>query len=249
MTGHNTIDPRTVSDFISLNSIKLAPEMSRITSRLRFNIKQPAIRHIRELLSSVLSKTEPEAVYKNCRITWIAANSLVIDGVQFDYPLLRINLSQASLIFPFMITAGRKIESVSSSTDDPRDGYCLDIIKDLVLEEIFKSLESNMMQKHHLPYLWSLIPGEMEAWPVSGQKGLFRLLGNITEAAGVTLQSDYSLSPKFSRSGIFFYTETEFEGCQVCAKEPCMMRRAQFNAQLARQKGLKIRKVCGKDTA
>ena len=147
------------------------------------------------------------------------------------------------------MTLGSRFESVFDKFYGPDEIYCLHITRQLVLEETLKALQIHLVHKYSLPYVWSLTTGEMQAWPLSGQKELFALLGGNSETIGVRLQPDFTLRPAYSLSGFFYFAETEFEGCQICSKEPCMMRRAQYNAELAAQKGLKIRRVCGKDTA
>jgi hypothetical protein len=200
-------------------------------------------------MESVLLAAEPKAQYQISRVTGKSSRGLEIDGVLFNYPLLRFNLDKATLIFPFCATTGERLENLENPRDESDEEYCLKIIKQLLLDETIKALQIHLKDEYRLPYIWSLIAGEMEAWPASGQKELFRLLRDTAKSTGVRLLSDFSLRPVYSSSGIFYFAETEFEGCQVCSKEPCMMRRAQYNAELANQKGLKIRKVCGRDTA
>jgi hypothetical protein len=250
MTIVNIIDKPSLEDMVRLENIKVDPDISRITNRLRFTTRNSLTRsRIHDLLTAMLAATEPEAVYKTSSITARTNAGLEIDGIPFSYPLLRFNLDKASQIFPFIVTAGDLIGPFNSTSYQPDELYCLDIIKDLVLDETLKYLQTHLMRKFHLSYIWSLKAGEMQAWPLSGQKGLFEVLGNAGEEIGVRLQPDFTLLPVYSRSGFFYYADTEFEGCQVCSKEPCMMRRAQYNDELAGKKGLRIRKVCGKETA
>jgi hypothetical protein len=237
-------------DIVVLQNIRPNVDFSRIMNRFRFTAGgQLSQTRIREILESVLAAAATRAVYQISRITAKTKNGLEIDGVQFNYPLLRINLDKASQIFPFCVTAGDPIQAIQGPPGEPHESYCLKIIQQLVLDEIVKSLQNHLTQRYHLPYIWSMTPGDMQAWPLSGQKELFEVMGDAPQAIGVKLQSDFSLLPVYSRSGLFYFAETVFEGCQVCPREPCMMRRAQYSAALAAQKGLKIGKVCGQDTA
>jgi hypothetical protein len=237
-------------DLVVLQNIQPRVDFSRIMNRLRFTAGgQLSQTRIREILERVLLATAARALYQISRITVKTKNGLDLDGVQFSYPLLRVNLNKASQIFPFCVTTGDPIQAIPGPPGEPHESYCLKIIQQLVLDETVKSLQNHLTQKYHLPYIWSMIPGDMQAWPLSGQKELFEVMGDAPQAIGVKLQPDFSLLPVYSRSGLFYFAETVFEGCQVCSREPCMMRRAQYNAELAAQKGLKIGKVCGQDTA
>jgi hypothetical protein len=250
MTLRSTKNQGAIQGTVLLEDIRFQLDISRITDRLRFTvIGELTMSRIREILQKVQMAAKPRGLYQTSRVTAKTSEFIEIDGVRFNFPLLRTNLDKATLIFPFCVTAGSQIEAVACDIYQPAEIYCVAVIKQLFLDETIKFVQNHLRHLYHLPYIWSLIAGEMEAWPLSGQKMLFEVLGEDTRAIGVKIQPDFSLVPSYSRSGIFYFSETEFEGCQVCSKEPCMMRRAQFNAELAAQKGLKIRKVCGKDTA
>ncbi|HSW57700.1 MAG TPA: hypothetical protein VLH15_04825 [Dehalococcoidales bacterium] len=246
----DSIDKITAGGILFLNPVEAVPDIKRITARLKLNVSSPLPEsRIRQILATLSQKAQPRAACKLSLETGKLNHSLKIDGVRFDAPFLRVNLASAKLIFPFMVTAGEELESFQLNTRNVDEDYCLKTIKELVLDEACHTLQRILRQKYHLPYLWSLIPGELQAWPLSGIKNIFRIATDLSRVTGIRLQADYSLSPVYSRCGFFYYTETEFEGCQVCSREPCMMRRAQYNPDLARQKGLKIGRVCGKDTA
>jgi hypothetical protein len=252
--------PKTVfPDLVKIDQLKVKPDLTRMQERLRFSTaaKIPAQR-LTELAEMVQTAARPQALYKTSRITARSADGLTIDRVRINRPLLKVNLAKAVHIWPFAATLGADIDRLEltgqGGTGDAQaaankaENYVLEIVKEQLLEATLRSLGDHLTGRFHLNYIWSLICGEMEAWPRSENQSVLALLGDIREQSGITLQADYSLKPRYSRSGLFYYVETEFEGCQVCAKEPCMMRRAQFNPELAAKPGLKVNKVCGRET-
>jgi hypothetical protein len=250
MTVTAIIEKPAARNAVVLENIRLNPDVSRLMDRFRFTGKgHLTSRRILTLWEVVLREIEPRAVYRAVRISSRRPGGLEIERVRFDYPLLRYNLDKAGRIFAFCLTVVDRLEALISGSSDAEERHCLTVIEQLVVSDTLKEFQSYLLLKYHLPYIWSLVVGEMQAWPSAGHPQLFQVLGDPEPSIGVRLQPDFSLLPASSCAGFFYFTETEFEGCQVCSKEPCMMRRAQYNAELADQKGLKVRKVCGRDTA
>ena len=78
-------------------------------------------------------------------------------------------------------------------------------------------------------------PGSLADWPLTQQKELFSILGNVEAAIGVTLTDGMAMVPTKSTSGIYFATEIRFESCQLCPNEGCIGRRAPYDPDLAKQ--------------
>ena len=230
----------TLKDTIILDNIQISPNISRIMARLRFHGETGLPEEeVQSLLDSVISVSRPKAAYKVSRITARNPDGVEIDGVKFSSPLLRVNLEKTERVFPYCATCGEEADSVCISNCDERKRYCLDAIKEVMLQEIMDYLQNHLIQQYELDYIWSLNPGEMEAWPANHRQILFALLGGAAERIGLSLTPKFQLTPAFSQTGIFYYVETEFESCQLCAKEPCMGRRAPYNAELAKKHTLK----------
>jgi hypothetical protein len=250
MTANGIFQKHSNQKVNVLDNLQLKLDIERLMSRLRFSPASALTQErVVELTEIQLSNTQSRAFYRSSQITAKSDRALEIYGVAFSNAVLRFNLDKASLIFPFCLTVVDRIEGAENPASGMAEEYCINVIKEWAAEKAFDELQNHLTGQYHLAYLWSLVSGEIEAWPPSGRKELFQLLREAHKTIGVKLQPDFSLFPASSRCGFFYYAETEFEGCQVCSKEPCMMRRAQYNAALASKKGLKIRKVCGRDTA
>ena len=80
----------------------------------------------------------------------------------------------------------------------------------------------------------------MDDWPITQQKELFSLFGDVEELIGVTLTESCLMVPLKSSSGIYFPTEVTFETCQLCPREVCESRRAPYDRALAREYGIAV---------
>jgi len=68
--------------------------------------------------------------------------------------------------------------------------------------------------------------------PISQQKQLFQLLGDVESAVGVGLTDSFLMMPNKTVSGIFFPTEVNFVSCQLCTRENCPRRRTEYTGTI-----------------
>ena len=229
----------TLRDIEVLNNIPVMPDISRIMARLRFHGDTGITEQdVNDILKTVLAVSRPRAIYKVSNITSRSSESVEIDGIKFVSPLLRVNLDKAERVFPYCVTCGEEIDSLRIDTCDESRRYCLDAIKEALLQGVIDYLQNHLIRKYSLDYIWRLNPGDMEAWPASHRKILLSLLRDAVEEIGVGITPEDKLTPAYSQTGLFYYTEIEFESCQLCSKEPCMGRRA-YNPELAKKRSLK----------
>lgn len=76
--------------------------------------------------------------------------------------------------------------------------------------------------------------GAANVWPITQQKQLFSVFGDVEKLIGVRLTDRCLMIPIKSVSGIFFPTagDNTFASCQLCPREECIRRRAPFDAEL-----------------
>jgi hypothetical protein len=201
-----------------------------------------------QLVKKGATVARPIAIFKASPVQNLSANVINIDGIRFDNALLRVNLKDVDRAFPYLVSCGHEIDSMKLSGKQAGLNYVVDAVKEMVLAEAANYLRNHITDKYNLDYLWSLQPGEPQAWKIEDRRLLFEMLGQVEELTGVKLSSDNSLIPKQSTCGIFYYAKVEFEGCQVCAQEPCMGRRAPYSEELAKKFSDRARKPCGMAT-
>jgi hypothetical protein len=77
--------------------------------------------------------------------------------------------------------------------------------------------------------------GSADIWPITQQKELFSIFGDVESLIGVRLTDTYLMLPIKSVSGVIFQTETTFETCQLCPREACIGRRVEYKPDLVRK--------------
>jgi hypothetical protein len=231
-----------------LETIPFKLERSAVMRRMLFNGEKPGFAgDARELAKKVKASAHPRAIYKVSRVSGRRRDSLEIDGVRFSGYLLPANLAGTGRVFVYAVTCGDELEALQLPADDSASRqYCLEMLKGMVLTSSVEYLREYLTRHYHLDFLFSLSPGEYEAWPLVYRAGLFAVLGDVKKLIGVSPEEDGSAGPMHSTSGLFYYTETRFENCQLCSREPCMMRRAPFSPELVRRLKLTPHTLCSR---
>jgi cobalamin-dependent methionine synthase I len=112
------------------------------------------------------------------------------------------------------------------------ENYWADSIKETVLRSAFDSFNGHLKKTYRLGKTARINPGSLEDWPIDEQHILFSLLGDTNESIGLDLLESYLMFPTKSLSGIQFPTEEHFESCQLCPRENCPGRRANYEETL-----------------
>jgi hypothetical protein len=219
-----------------LSGIPINLELGKVLRRLRLREANENIENtVRELLEIIRPVAKPKAVYAVCYVENRNAESLDIGGVRFTSRLLRVNLDRIERVFPYVATCGRELDEIAVPAEDFMKSYCLDVIKEMALRSAISYLENYLKTKYALGQLSRMNPGSLESWPVTQQRELFSVLGDVEAAIGVELTESYLMIPVKSVSGIFFPTEVRFESCQLCRRAVCRERRAPYEPKLARK--------------
>jgi hypothetical protein len=192
-------------------------------------------RTIRELICIALPVAKPKALYEVSYVTKKNKHSLCIDGVRFTSRVLRVNLNRVERVFPFVVTCGVELNSISVPTNDLMRYFCFDTIKEEVLRSAIDFLKDYIETRYALPPLSMMNPGSLKSWPITQQKKLFSIFGNVEALIGVKLTKSSVMVPLKSTSGIFFPTEVAFESCQLCPRKVCIERRAPYDPDLAKK--------------
>jgi len=189
----------------------------------------------RELLEIARPRANPKAVYEISYVENKNKDSLDIGGVSFTSRVLRVNLDKIERVFPYVATCGRELDEIAVPTGDFMRSYCLDVIREMALHAAISYLENFLKRNYVLGQLSRMNPGSLDSWPVTQQRELFSIFGNVEDLIGVKLTESCLMIPVKSVSGIFFPTEVRFESCQLCQREACSGRRAPYDPELARK--------------
>jgi hypothetical protein len=158
-----------------------------------------------------------------------------IDGAIFKSRLLSKLLRNRDMVIPFIATIGKELDELPIPPHDMMRQFCLDNIKTVVLVAAVDYLTEYVKEKHNIPQVALLNPGEIEDWYITEQRPLFSLFNDVEERIGVTLTAGGVMKPIKSRSGIIFPNDTGFLSCQLCTQLKCPGRRAKYNPELVKE--------------
>jgi hypothetical protein len=190
---------------------------------------------VRGALTQLLPIAKPKALYKESYIGKRGNNVVEIDGVEFKSSILLQNLENAEKVFPYVVTAGRELEVVEISKEDMMKVFLYDAVKELILERAFGFFEDYLKHNYALGLVSHMNPGSLNDWPVSQQKQLFQLFGDVEALVGVRLTPSYLMDPIKSVSGIHFPAEISFQSCMLCKRASCPKRRSPYDPEMEKR--------------
>ncbi len=190
-------------------------------------------KYMDEIISLAVPAARPKGLYKLSCIGARERDWIEIDNVRIKSRVLSKSLINIDTVFPYIFTCGRELDELPVSPKDTFRYFCLDMLKMYISMEAAKFFMNYIKEKHDMPDIIHLHPGEFEDLSIDEQVPLFSLFNNVDREIGVTLTSTKTIQPVKSGSGILFSNGHSFESCQLCLQENCAGRRAQYNPDLA----------------
>ena len=218
------------------DNIPVSLEPDKVLQFMHVRSNSPQVEGlVQELIEVVRPIAKPKAVYKVSYVDAKDGDTVTIDGIRFTSRVLRINLDPVERVFPYVATCGTELEEISVPSADFVKSFCLDAVKTVVLRSAIAYLSDHLKKYYALGEMSHMNPGSLDSWPVSQQRELFSLFGNVEELIGVRLTEGCMMIPMKSVSGIHFPTEVRFESCQLCPREKCFGRKAPYDPELAKK--------------
>jgi hypothetical protein len=219
-----------------LDSIPFQPNLDNLLQYCHIRKGSPQIREIEAMLRLAEVIARPKAIFTIALVDKRGDEEVVMDGISFKSRVLQVNLSQVHRVFAYVATCGVEIQEWARSYKDALEGYWADAIMVLALGAASDALINHILERYQPGSLASMNPGSLEDWPITEQRPLFKLLGDVKAAIGVELTESLLMVPTKSVSGIYFQTESGYANCQLCPREICPNRRAQYAANLYAEK-------------
>lgn len=192
---------------------------------------------MQRLLDTAAPALEPRAAFLVSYVEEREDSAVVIDSVRFRSKVLVRNLKGIGRVFPYVVTMGSALDRIVQGTEDVLERYLLDEIGNFALNAARNRLQDYLCRKFALKKISFMAPGSLEDWPIQEQRGLFSLFGDVESAVGVTLTDSLMMVPRKSVSGLYFPSEVAFFNCQLCPRERCQGRKAQYDIAKAREYG------------
>lgn len=175
---------------------------------------------------------KPKAMYTLSSINSRSEEHVVVDNVTLSSRVMPVNFADINRVFPYVVTCGRELYEWAAGLEDMLEQYWANIIMEQALAAALRYFYDHVEKEYRLGKFKSMNPGSLEDWPISQQRQLFQIIGNVKEWIGVELTDSYLMIPVKSTSGILFQTQSNFENCQLCPREGCPNRRAKHHPHL-----------------
>jgi hypothetical protein len=221
---------------IVLEDFPLRIERAPLFAKLGVDPADALAEELELLVADAERVGRPRAMYRLAPVGARAEAETSIGGVSFASRVLAVNLAGVDRVFAYVLSCGTELQAWSDSLADPLAQFWAETIKEFSLGCATAAFLADVEQRFALGASSSMNPGSLPDWPLAQQVPLFRLMGDVTAAIGVTLSESCVMLPTKSVSGILFATEHDFASCQLCPREECPNRRAPYDPGLFEQR-------------
>ncbi len=213
-----------------LDKIPFTPDREAFYKKIRLDGFPELKNEVDRFLDTALERLQPKALFKESFIDERNDRTIIIEGQQFESPTLSMNLREVEKVFPYIAGCGNEIEDMDLSGYDFLADFWRDALKETALNTAIENLQTTVSKDFGVKKFSSMNPGsaDAEVWPIEQQEQLFALFGNVEEMIGVRLTESFLMMPNKSVSGMFFASDERYINCQVCSRENCPRRRAEF---------------------
>ncbi|NLG26109.1 MAG: vitamin B12 dependent methionine synthase [Clostridiales bacterium] len=186
-----------------------------------------------ELFDTASAIARPRMAYCRCDIELLDDNRVRVGDMAFKSRILRVNMDDVKQAFPYVATCGRELHDLAESKDDPLEKYWVLTIAETVLYEGLNTALAAIRATEGTGTLYAMNPGSLPDWPLSEQRPLFHLLGDVMGTIGVELTESCLMMPVKSVSGLMFESRIHYTNCALCPRDGCPNRREPYQPEMA----------------
>jgi hypothetical protein len=223
-------------DATVIDSIPFSFAEQEFEQLTHIDLSAPSFKATAGLIETALTVARPKAMYKVCFIDERTEEAVDLEGIRFTSKVLRGNLEEVERVFPYVVTCGVELDTVGVPENDLFAGFLLDGLKEMALRQAAEHFKRHIAETYGLDAdkISTMNPGSgnRDVWPIGQQRQLFQLLGDVEASVGVHLTDSFLMTPNKTVSGILFPTDVPFISCQLCTRESCPRRRAEYSGAL-----------------
>jgi len=196
-----------------------------------------------DLIAEAEQIAMPKAYVLPATIDELEEDHVVLSGVMFPSTLMPQQLKylfekeDRPTLFAYTLTCGQELHKwFLSQTDFLLQGVAEDITiryLGLIGNAMREYVSGTCMPGKHFS---AMNPGSLPNWPISQQRPLFALLGDVMGEIGVELTESFLMLPVKSVSGLLFEAAEHYTNCSLCPRDGCPHRRDPFDAVLYMEK-------------
>ncbi|MDR0288392.1 MAG: hypothetical protein LBI03_11900 [Clostridiales bacterium] len=216
-----------------LEKIPIKSTAKQVVDRLRIQELED-IELVTELFRKACDIANPKALYREAYVEEIEGCKVRISGKDFESAVMAANLKNIHRVFAYVCTCGTEIDNWSHLEKDHIVSLWLDMIKQMFVYDANLFLFKHLKTVFGFKNLSAMNPGSgnLGNWPITQQRELFSLIGDVKSEIGVTLTDTFLMLPVKSTSGLYFSSEKEFVNCALCGRKNCVGRKAEFDEKL-----------------
>lgn len=202
----------------------------------RLNVDEDDAEEFQEVFQAVITRAHPCLYYGRAPVEENDGHNVRIGGKWFESRILSVNLKDCSEVYPYIMTSGREAYEYCESLDDFLLKYWAEQVCEIILKRAGQSGMAIIRQRLGNRPLNAVNPGSLKNWPISQQRPLFDLFGDVREVAGVELTPSFLMLPVKSGSGILYHSEEHYANCMMCPRVDCPNRRAPYQEGMFEEK-------------
>jgi hypothetical protein len=213
-----------------LNDIPITVTLNDVLTKLAIEEKDD-IEFAGDLFEKAKEIARPKVMCRAIAIDAIEDARVTIGGITFTSEILAKNLKNIHSVFAYVATCGAEVDEWSRQEKDFVVAFWLDMIKELFLRCAITHFFHHLEKHYDLKKMATMNPGSgnVDNWPITQQKLLFELIGDVKKEISVVLTDTSLMLPTKSVSGIVFPSEKGFVNCIMCSRANCQNRRAAYN--------------------
>jgi hypothetical protein len=217
-----------------LDGFPIELSLEKTLDRLRIDERRSQALDAENVFKTATSLIHPRAIYAAAYVSKHSEDKIEIGYTEFASRVLALNLEHIERVFPYVLTIGDSLENQARSSESVSAKLVLEAVGDLALGSALEYVQRRIAEQHGLETTSHMGPGQLD-WPITQQRELFSILGDVKHAIGVTLTESLMMIPRKSISGIIFPTEETFISCQLCQRSRCPSRKATFDKALSKK--------------
>ncbi len=215
-----------------LDAIPFEPDLQALQKRLHIRPGSSSGVELDCLLADAFRLAHPRAMYQLASVSGRGEDWVEIEGRRFDSRVLRVNLSEAERVFPYLATCGPELQEWADGIEDMLLRFYAEAIKEAALYCAIRALDADLEQRYRPGKTSVMSPGSLKDWPIQQQEVLFDLFETQQAQIGVRLTDSMLMIPTKTVSGMRFPTGVSFASCQLCPRDECPNRRAPYEPGL-----------------
>jgi hypothetical protein len=219
-----------------LEGFSVELSLEKALERLKLDERRSRTIGAENVFATAATLIHPQAIYGAAYVSNHSLNKIEIEGMEFTSRVLTRNLESIERVFPYVLTIGESLENAAHSSESITARLILETVGDLALASSLEHVKRHISRHHGLETVSDMGPGQLD-WPIEQQRVLFSLLGPVKDIIGVTLTESLMMVPRKSISGMIFPAEDTFLSCQLCKRNKCPSRKAQFDEALSNRYG------------